>query len=90
MPLEFFCLGLLPLYPVSSPPDLSYYRFLETLFVATLRPQHAYVTLYVKRDKLELAFWLLCSMHAVIQVPPDGVVGSQTVVAIPLQPALLM
>jgi len=30
-----------------------------------------------KRDKLELAFWLLCSVHAVIQVPPDGVVGSR-------------
>jgi len=32
---------------------------------------------FVKRDKLELAFWLLCSVHAVIQVPPDGVVGSR-------------
>jgi len=31
----------------------------------------------VKRDKLELAFWLLCSVHAVIQVPLDGVVGSR-------------
>ena len=29
------------------------------------------------RDKLELAFWPLCSVHAVIQVPPDGVVGSR-------------
>ena len=39
-------------------------------------PQRAYVTFFVKCDKLELAFWLLCSMHAAIQVPPDGVVGS--------------
>jgi len=39
-------------------------------------PQRAHVTFFVKRDKLELAFWLLCSVHAVIQVPPDGVVGS--------------
>jgi len=29
-------------------------------------PQRAYVTFFVKRDKLELAFWLLCSVHAVI------------------------
>jgi len=35
------------------------------------------VTFFVKRDKLELAFWLLCSMHAVKQVPPDGEVGSR-------------
>ena len=54
-------------------------------------PQRAHVTLFVKRDKLELAFCLLCSVHAVIQVPPDGVVGSlNCVVAIPSQPALLM
>ena len=39
-------------------------------------PQRAHVTFFVKRDKLKLAFWLLCSVHAVIQVPPDGVVGS--------------
>ena len=39
-------------------------------------PQRAHVTFFVKRDKLELAFWLLCSGHAVIQVLPDGVVGS--------------
>jgi len=36
----------------------------------------SYVILFVKRDKLEPAFWLLCIMHAVIQVPPDGVVGN--------------
>ena len=40
-------------------------------------PQRAHVTFFVKRHKLELAFWLLCSVHAVIQVPPDGVVGSR-------------
>ena len=40
-------------------------------------PQRAHVTFFVKCDKLELAFWLLCSVHAVIQVPPDGVVGSR-------------
>jgi len=36
-------------------------------------PQRAHVTFFVKRNKLELAFWLLCSVHAVIQVPPDRV-----------------
>jgi len=35
------------------------------------------ILFFVKRDNLGLAFWLLCSMHAVIQVPPDGVVGSR-------------
>ena len=39
-------------------------------------PQRTHVTFFAKRDKLELAFWLLCSVHAVVQVPPDGVVGS--------------
>ena len=34
-------------------------------------PQRAHVTFFVKRDKLEHTFWLLCSMHVVIQVPPD-------------------
>jgi len=34
-------------------------------------------TFCVKRNKLELAFWHLFSMHAVIQVPPDGVVDSR-------------
>jgi len=53
-------------------------------------PQRAHVTFFVKRDKLELACWLLCSGHAVIQVPPDGVVTAVTVVAISSQPALLM
>ena len=32
-------------------------------------PQRAHVTFFVKRDKRELALWLLCSVHAVIQVP---------------------
>jgi len=32
-------------------------------------PRRAHVTFFVKRDKLELAFVLLCSMHAVMQVP---------------------
>jgi len=41
------------------------------------RRHSAHVTFFVKRDKLELAFWLLCGVHAVIQVPPDGVVGSR-------------
>jgi len=39
-------------------------------------PQRAHVTFFVKHDNLELTLWLLCSVHAVIQVPPDGVVGS--------------
>jgi len=53
-------------------------------------PQRAQATLFVKIDKLDLAFWFLCSTPAVIQVPPGGVVATATVVAIPLQPALLM
>ena len=31
----------------------------------------------VKCDRLELTFWFLCSMHDVIQVHPDGVLGSR-------------
>ena len=31
---------------------------------------------FVKRDRFELAFWLLCSVHAVKQVSPD-VLGSR-------------
>jgi len=38
-------------------------------------PQHAHVTFFVNGDKLELAVWLLCSMHAVIQVYPNRAVG---------------
>ena len=49
------------------------YRFNKT----KQHTQRAHVTFFLKRDKLELAFWLLCRMHAVIQVPPDGVVGQQ-------------
>ena len=66
---------LSPVYPVPFPPDLPCCRFLK-LF---LSPQHAYVTFFVKRDKLELALWLLsqCSVPAVIQVPPDAVVGNR-------------
>ena len=45
-------------------------------------PQRAHVTFFVKRDKLELAFWLLCSVHAVTQVPPIWVVGSRHVHAV--------
>jgi len=44
--------------------------------------QRAHVTFFVKRDKLELAFWLLCSVHAVTQVPPIWVVGSRHVHAV--------
>ena len=40
-------------------------------------PQRAHVIFFVKRQKFVLALWLLCSVHAVIQVPPDGVVGSR-------------
>ena len=42
-------------------------------------PLRAHLTFFIKRDKLqiELALWLLRSMHAVIQVPPDEVVGSR-------------
>jgi len=39
-----------------------------------LWPQCAHVTLFVKCDKFELAFWLLCSMHDVIQLSPYRVV----------------
>jgi len=39
--------------------------------------QRAHVTFFVKRDQLELAFWLLCSMYAVMQVPQNAVVGSR-------------
>jgi len=55
---------------------------LRQLFLAAdsqklfLSPQRAHVTFFVKRDNFELAFWLLCSVQAVIQVPPDGVVGN--------------
>ena len=55
------------------PPALPCCRFSETLLVS----QRAHVTFFVKRDKFELAFWLLCSVHAVIQEHPDGVVGSR-------------
>jgi len=70
--LDFFWLLLSPLYFVLLFPIFlaagSYKPFSS--------PQRAHVTSFVKRDKLELAFWLLCSMHAVIQVPLDWVVGS--------------
>jgi len=42
----------------------------EKLFAS---PQRAHFNFFVKHDKLELAFWLVCSMHVVIQVPQDGV-----------------
>jgi len=78
----------LKLYRVSR---LFFYEYCLPYFLCLLRqiflladlqklfssPQHAHVTFFVKRDKLELAFWLLCSVHAVIQVPPNGVVGSR-------------
>jgi len=35
--------------------------------------------------KLEHAFWLLCSMHAVMQVPPDEAVKSRTTTKTPLE-----
>jgi len=47
------------------------------------------VTFFVKRDNFELAFWLLCSMHTVMQVPSVEWWAAVTVVAIPLQPALI-
>jgi len=40
-------------------------------------PQRAHITFFVKRNKFGLAFWLLCSVHTVIQVPLDAVVGSR-------------
>jgi len=48
-------------------------------------PQHAHITFFVQHDKLELAFWLLCSLHAVIQLPADGVGGSRRVLVEGLQ-----
>jgi len=53
-------------------------------------PQRAHVTFFVKRDEFLLAFWLLGSMQTVIQVPSDGAGAAVTVIAILLQPALLM
>ena len=56
-------------------------RLLRYIFLAAdsqhlfSSPQRAHVTLFVKHDKLELAIWLLCIIHAVLQVPLDGVVG---------------
>ena len=40
-------------------------------------PQQARVTFLVKSGKLELTFWLFGNIHAVMQMPPDGVVGSR-------------
>jgi len=40
------------------------------------KSSHRHVTFFVKRDKLELAFWFLCSVHADIQVPLKEVLGS--------------
>ena len=81
MPLDFFWLELSPFFltgivtsiSCASSPDLPCCRFIESLLVAT----RAYAIVFVKRDKLELAFWLLCSVHAVAQLPLDGVVGSR-------------
>jgi len=43
-----------------------------------MSPQRAVGTFFVKNDQSELAaFWIFCSMHAVMQVPPDEVVGSR-------------
>jgi len=86
---DFFWPVLSLLHPVPSPSDLPYCRFLETLLVASDSPQRAHLAFFVKRDKLELAFWLLYSIHAVIQVPLEWW-AAVPVVAIPSQPALLM
>ena len=70
-------------YANSQSANQNRQSLLRQLFLAAdslklfLSPQRAHVTFFVKCDKLELAFWLLCSVHAVIQVPPDGVVGSR-------------
>ena len=53
-------------------------------------PPRALVTFFVQRDKLELTFWLSCSMHDVIKVPLMEWWAAVTVVSIPLQPVLLM
>ena len=45
-------------------------RFGQALLGFLIPAHHLYAS-------LELAFWLLCSAHAVIQVSPDGVVGSR-------------
>jgi len=58
---------------VPSPSDLPCCRFLKTLLVATACSCY----FLFKRDKLELALWLLCSVHAAIQVSLDGAVGSR-------------
>jgi len=55
-------------------PLTYFYLYCQQYFSS---PQRAHVTFFVKRDTLELVLWLFCSMHAVIQVPPDGVVGSR-------------
>ena len=42
-------------------------------------PQRAHVTFFVKSDRFEHAFGLLCSIpwHAMIQVPPEGVTNKK-------------
>ena len=72
-----------------SPPDLPCSRS-EKLFSSS---QRAHVTFFVKRDKLEIAFWLLCSMHADIMLSCRCLPAEMewwvavTVVAILSQPA---
>ena len=43
---------------------------------STFFPQRAHIAFCIERDKLELAFLLLCSMHTVEQMSPDRVVGN--------------
>ena len=39
--------------------------------------RHSVLMLLSLSSVTNFAFWLLCSVHAIIQVPPDGVVGSR-------------
>jgi len=69
-----FLTGIVTSISCAFSASSSLLQILKKLFSS---PQCAHVTFFVTRDRLELAFWLLCSVLAVIQVPLDGVVGSR-------------
>jgi len=68
---DFLSMVLSPQFPVFSVQDVSWCRLSTSLFVLCWCHSVIMLRSSVKRDRLELAFWLLCSMHAVIQVSPD-------------------
>jgi len=88
-----FLLVLSPLYPVPSPPDIPYYRFLnsETLLITTACSCHFLCHAWQNWT----CFWILCSMsyrcvHMEWWIERKEKKTAVTVVAIPSQPALLM